>query len=67
MSNGTSYLNTYIGATGSNGGGALVTNKSTANNDYIIPVGENAFSVGPVTVASGVTITVSSGQRWLVL
>jgi len=67
MSNGTSYLNTYIGATGANGGGALVSNKTTATANYVIPTGENAMSVGPVTVASGITITVSSGQRWLVL
>jgi hypothetical protein len=25
------------------------------------------LSVGPVTVNSGVTVTVGSGQRWLVL
>jgi hypothetical protein len=25
------------------------------------------MSVGPITVASGVTVTVPSGQRWVVL
>lgn len=67
MSQDTSYLNTYIGSSANSGGGALVTNKTTATANYVIPVGENAMSVGPVSVASGVTITVSSGQRWLVL
>ena len=67
MSSNTSYLNTYIGNSGANGGGALVTNKTTATTSYVIPTGENAMSVGPITVDTGVTITVSSGQRWLVL
>jgi hypothetical protein len=67
MANGTSYLNTYIGANGANASGALVTNKTTASVNYVIPTGENAMSVGPITVSSGITITVSSGQRWLVL
>lgn len=54
--------------TGGGGGiGALVVNATTATESYTIASGTNAQSVGPVTVASGVTITVSSGQRWLVV
>ena len=54
--------------TGGGGGiGALVVNATTATESYTIGTGTNAQSVGPVTVASGVTITVSSGQRWLVV
>ncbi len=49
------------------GGRALVVNETTATENYTIQPGTNAQSVGPVSVASGVTITVSSGQRWLVL
>ena len=40
---------------------------TTASSSYTIASGNNALSVGPVTINSGVTITVSSGQRWLVL
>jgi hypothetical protein len=32
-----------------------------------VPTGQNAFTVGPVTVSSGYTVTVSSGQRWVVI
>jgi hypothetical protein len=32
-----------------------------------LATGQNAISVGPITVASGATVTISSGQRWLVL
>ena len=54
--------------TGGGGGiGALVVNATTATENYTVDTGTNAQSVGPVTVASGVTITVSSGQRWLVV
>jgi hypothetical protein len=55
------------GISGAQAGGAILTNKSTASASYTIATGENGLSVGPVTVSSGITITVSSGQRWLVL
>jgi hypothetical protein len=54
--------------TGGGGGiGALVVNATTVTEDYTIATGTNAQSVGPVTVASGKSVTVSSGQRWLVV
>ena len=52
---------------GGQAGGAILVNNDTATVSYTIASGENGLSVGPVTVDSGVTITVSSGQRWLVL
>ena len=45
----------------------LVLNSSTVATSYTIATGNNAMSVGPVTVASGQSVTVSSGQRWVVL
>ena len=45
----------------------LIVNSTTVSTSYTIATGNNAMSVGPVTVASGATVTVSSGQRWLVL
>jgi len=55
------------GIGGAQAGGAIVTNKDIASASYTIASGENGLSVGPLTINSGVTITVSSGQRWLVL
>jgi hypothetical protein len=55
------------GISGAQAGGAILTNKSTASASYTIATGENGLSVGPVTIDTSVTITVSSGQRWLVL
>ena len=37
----------------------------TAN--YTIPANKNAMSTGPVTINSGVTVTVSSGSRYVVI
>lgn len=45
----------------------ILVNNTTATSSYTIASGSNGLSVGPITVGSGATITVSSGQRWLVL
>jgi hypothetical protein len=45
----------------------IVLNSATVGTSYTIATGNNGMSVGPVTLSSGVAVTVSSGQRWLVL
>jgi len=45
----------------------LIVNADVVNTSYTIATGSNAFSVGPITTASGATVTVSSGQRWIVI
>ena len=42
-------------------------NSTTVSASYTIASGNNGFSVGPITVASGQAVTVASGQRWVVL
>jgi hypothetical protein len=44
----------------------LSLNLQTLSSDYTIESGYNANSVGPVTIASGITITIPSGAVWLV-
>ena len=46
--------------------GIIVSNK-TVSTSFSIPSGSNAHSVGPVTVSSGVNVTVPTGSRWVVL
>jgi hypothetical protein len=46
--------------------GLLVNNK-TIGTSYTLPTGYNASSVGPVTISTGITITVPTGSRWVVL
>ena len=45
----------------------LIMNNMTVGTSFTIPSGYSASSVGPVSVSSGVTITVPSGSRWVVL
>jgi hypothetical protein len=45
----------------------IVENVQTISSNYTITNGANGLNVGPITINSGVTVTVGSGQRWLVL
>jgi len=42
-------------------------NDQTVTANHTIPATKNAMSVGPVTVSSGVTVTVSTGARYVVI
>jgi hypothetical protein len=55
------------GATGNGGDQVFVENSQTVTNSYQFAVGRNASSVGPITINSGVTVTIPSGSRWVVL
>jgi hypothetical protein len=45
----------------------ITINEDTVSASYTVAAGTNGLSVGPMTVEDGVTVTVASGQRWLVL
>ena len=45
----------------------LLLNATTINTSYSLPTGYSASSTGPITIASGVSVTVGSGSRWVVL
>jgi hypothetical protein len=45
----------------------ILVNGTTVSANYTIATGTNGQSIGPITVAAGVTVTVSSGQRWLIV
>lgn len=55
------------GIGGAQAGGAIQINNTTASVSYTVATGTNGFSVGPITTASGVSITVASGQRWVII
>jgi hypothetical protein len=42
----------------------IVVNSATVNTSYTILSGQNGMSSGPMTVASGATVTVSGGASW---
>ena len=45
----------------------LILNSATVSASYSIPSGSNALSVGPISIATGQTVTVPTGNRWVVL
>jgi hypothetical protein len=72
----TSSFEGYDGsAWGSIGGGAsgggtdtvFYENTMTVTTNYSLPSGSSASSVGPITINSGITVTVPSGSNWVVL
>lgn len=42
-------------------------NKLSVDTSYTVPAGYSAMSTGTITIANGVTVTVSSGSRWAVI
>ena len=50
-----------------NGDGVVVENYTTLTGTYTMTTGKSGMSVGPVTISSGSSFTVGSGQRWVVL
>ena len=49
------------------GGMGYIENAATVTQSSTINAGNNAISAGPVTIASGVSITVPSGSRYVVV
>jgi len=48
-------------------GNGIFVNSLTIDVSYTIAAGTSGMSAGPVTVASGTTVTVASGSRWVVV
>jgi hypothetical protein len=48
-------------------GNGIYVNSLTIDVSYTIASGTSGMSSGPITVASGTTVTVASGSRWVVL
>ena len=65
--NGSAWAPVGGGATGGGSDAVFVENDQTVTTNYTIPANKNAMSTGPVTIDSGVTVTVSSGSRYVVI
>jgi hypothetical protein len=55
------------GATGGGGDTVFVENSQNVTVNYTITSGKNATSAGAITINSGVTVTVPSGSRWVIV
>ena len=49
------------------GNNSIIINNVNITANATIAAGQNGFSVGPVTTANGVTVTIASGQSWVVI
>jgi len=65
--NGTAWTSVGGGAAGGGTDQIFYLNGQTVTTNYSIPSGQNAGTFGPVTVNSGVTVTVPSGSTWSIV
>lgn len=59
-----------VGGIGASGGGVdavFYENDQEVTVDYTITSGKSASSTGPISIASGVTVTIPDGSRWVIL
>lgn len=70
-SNGTDiWLAAAVGTTVPTGGGTdaiFYNNGQTVTVDYTIPTANNSGTFGPISINSGVTVTVPTGSTWTVI
>ena len=66
-SNGMEWIVAAAGATGGGTDKAFWVNDNSIDSDYTIPDGKNAGTWGPVTIASGVTVTIGDGEYWTIM
>ena len=50
-----------------NSGAPIYENTQTVSATYTITSGSSAVSAGPISISSGVTVTIPSGSKWVVL
>ena len=65
-SNGSAWTSA-VPAPGRASGGAIWVNDTTVSSNVTIDTGQNGFTVGPLATANGVSVTIASGQRLVVI
>jgi hypothetical protein len=56
-----------IGNPAADSQGIIRYNPQTISETVIIPDSQNAFSAGPLTIASGYTVTIGTGSNWTII
>ena len=65
--NGSAWGSIGGGATGGGSDAVFLENDNAVTTNYTLTTNKNAVSAGPVTINSGVTVTVPSGQSWVIV
>ena len=45
----------------------IIESANTIYSSYTLTTGRNGYSVGPVTILTGKSVTIPTGQKWVVL
>jgi hypothetical protein len=69
VSDGTTWTSNTAPSSGAlaAGNNSIIINNVNITANATIAAGQNGFSVGPITTANGVSVTVASGQQWVVI
>jgi hypothetical protein len=65
--NGTAWGAVGGGATGGGSDEIFIENGQEVTTNYTIPATRNAMTTGPIDILAGVTVTVSTGARWVII
>lgn len=65
--NGSAWSSVGGGATGGGSDQWAIEHDNTVNSDYTITANRNVISAGPITIASGATVTVGSSSNWAIV
>jgi hypothetical protein len=69
VSDGTTWTSNTAPSSGAlaAGNNSIIINNVNITANATIAAGQNGFSVGPITTANGVSVTVAAGQQWVVI
>jgi hypothetical protein len=70
VSDGSGTLSWSAAGGGATGGGTddvFYENSQTVTTSYTLTTGKNAMTAGPISIDSGVTVTIPSGQSWVIV
>jgi hypothetical protein len=57
----------FLRATETEASNGIIANATTVSANYTIPTNYNALSAGPISVNSGVSVTINSGSVWTIV
>ena len=57
----------YWASSGASANGVIYQNNLAITSNFTLNASNGGMSVGPVSLASGITVTIPSGSRWVIL
>tara|TARA_A100000171_G_scaffold40464_1_gene40793 strand:+ start:246 stop:764 length:519 start_codon:yes stop_codon:yes gene_type:complete len=57
----------FLRATETEASNGIMANATTVSANYTVPTNYNALSAGPISIDSGITVTINSGSVWTIV